>query len=117
MKNKKVKFVKVDGNKPNCKRDLHFESGTILEEVCTFAQENGHGYTITGGDKGMDMANHCGQFVAYRIPGDSSKCIISFSATWQASDPAKGQKAMEGMFKLWGMLFEKLLPEKINGTG
>ena len=61
----------------------------------------------------MNMGNYRAQFIAHKIPEDNSKCLVSFSATWLSSDSAKGQEKMENIFKMWQMLFEKLIPEKI----
>ena len=60
------------------------------------------------------MSNHRGQFLAHKIPGESSKCIVSFSATWLTANKAKGQQKANNLFKVWQILIEKLIPEKIN---
>ena len=47
-------------NMANSKRDLIFTTGTKMEEICTFAQENGHGYLISKGGEDMDMPGYRG---------------------------------------------------------
>ena len=57
---KMVTTFTATGNTANSKRDITFATGTKLEETCTFAQENGHGYMISKGGEGMDMPNYRG---------------------------------------------------------
>ena len=105
------------GNTANSKRDISFASGTKLEETCTFAQENGHGYLISKGGEQMEMPGYRGTILAFRIPGCADKCLVTFSCIYMTKNQAKTGAIVDGFLKMYKMMFEEKLPMKIMGGG
>ena len=109
-----VTQFKATGNAANCKRDLEFISGTPMEkefgakieEICTFAQENGHGYAIAKGKTTAYMPIYRGSILVFRIPDCADKCLVTFSCTYQTSNAEKAKATVDTVAMVYKALFE-----------
>ena len=115
VESKMVTSFTSTGNTANSKRDISFATGTKLEETCTFAQENGHGYMISKGGEHMEMPGYRGSILAFRIPGSADKCLVTFSCIYMTKNQAKTGAILDGFLKMYKTMFEEKLPMKIMG--